>query len=545
MSAGSIERKTYPLILYHPAENVEDREKTSLSRIRLPTSTLNEKAKGLMNSLPQEILGAHLGIKDPSLVKRLLPDSENLKIFRYGAQLYWAIGTQYHNDEELEWLSERDNTKHLIKNLGLALKNEQMVPEPLPKDYSYIQRADQAVLNTAINSLFQQFAGWFKNQFNAVGVNSYEEFEKKSLFIIRTRGLAELQYLSTRENFERRKTLDMTLFEHYPIQEEDRLMVMDFWDQLLSALEGPRIHQSFENQFKDLFIVCLERINDVFNKLQGKLLPVFAQKVHFTHEGQTFDFPNELYDGIFSSVKYLVQTMQLDLSTVKTIDKRLARKYFFLKTKITLTLLCKRMIRMKLGPMCDKIQNRKLQLTAKSLTQRQQIQVSISYWKSILELRDALINNTECNHPQFAEAKAAWTAAPESERKFEIVQPDGTRSECVESIKETLQTLENFQKLTDEEFVKVDFAEEWLWSEGPQRYQNILEKAAKTTAESFFIDSYTIVYGNDVFNPESREVILQDIDMGCDLVGVGDPLDYFGTLIRERDDKRLALLMPR
>lgn len=29
--------------------------------------------------------------------------------------------------------------------------------------------------------------------------------------------------------------------------------------------------------------------------------------------------------------------------------------------------------------------------------------------------------------------------------------------------------------------------------------------------------------------------------MGCDLEGVGDPLDYFGALIRERDDTRLAL----
>lgn len=543
MPAGSIERKAYPLILYHHAENVEDRDKPSHSRIRLPTTTLNEKAESLMRSLPQEILGAHLGIKDPILVRKLLPDSENLKIFRCGAKLYFSIVTAYHNDEELEWLSERDEIRYLFKTHRRVLKNEPEEPKPLPKDYSYIQRADQAHINTVMNSLFQHFAGWFQNQFNAVGVNSYDEFEKKSLFIIRARELAELQYLSTLENFERRKALDMTLFELYPIQQEDRLMVMDFWDQLLSTLEGPQIHQSFENQFKNLFILCLERINDVFGKLKGKLLPGFRSEVYFTHEGQPFDFPNELYKEIFSSVKCLVQTMQLDLSSVKTIDKKLARKYFFLKANITLTLLCKRMVRMKLEPMCDEIQNRKQQMTAQSLAQRQQIlSPLISYWKNILELHDALINNTECDHPQFVEAKAAWSATPESERKLKVMNLDGTISEGVESVKETLQTIENLQKLTDEEYVRVDFAEEWLWSEGPQRYQNILEKAAKTTAESFFIDSYTIVYGNDVFNPESREVILQDIDMGCDLVGVGDPLDYFGTLIGERDDKRLALI---
>lgn len=541
MSAGSIERNTYPLIPYRPGENGDDREKTSLCRLRLPTSTLDDRATSLMESLPYEIMGEHLGIRNPSFVKKLLPDSENLKIFRCGARLFWDISTAYRNDRELEWLAKLDSFNHTLNRLICALKNEPLEHKPLPKDYGYIQRADQAYLNKVINGLFQQIAGWFKNQFNAVGVTSYEEFEKKSLFILRVRELAELQYLSTRENFERRKALDMTLFDLYPIQQEDRSMAMDFWNQLLNALEGPRIHQSFENQFKNLFIVCQERMTSVFKKLQGRLLSLFQKEVHFTHEGQTFDFPNELYNEIFSTVKCLVQTVQVDLSTVKTIDKKLARNYFFLKAEITLTLLCKRMMRMKLEPMCDEIQKRKLEMTEISLTKRQYIQPMITFCKDMLELHDALINNTECNHPQFAEAKMAWNAAPESERKFVVMKPDGTRSEGVEGIIETLQTLENYQRLSDAEFVNFDLSDEWLWSEGPQRYQNILEMAAETRAESFFIDSYTIVYGNDLFNPESREVILQDIDMGLDLVGVEDPLDYFGALIRERDDKRLAL----
>jgi hypothetical protein len=498
--------------------------------------------------LPYEVIRSHLGFQNHQFVKRLLPSDLETIIFRAAVKAYWFLGCDYMDDSRVEYCIDAEEFIHETKQwMSEKCGGNSNSLVLVRKDYRGHQRAQQLQFENYMNSLYQQLSAWFKNEFQKVGVASYAQFQGKQSTIVDLKQMAELRYLSDKMNLQKREEFDWILFREYTTSEEELSSIKTFWECVLLSAEGAHVHQSLENQLNSLLLDALEINRAIAQKLYHKLLKgLFQKEPHYTHEEQKFDFPKKLFEKLKSAAKTLLERFNVDLSAVQSFDNNIARTYAILKANMILKTLCKRTVRIQLEPMWAKIQERIKNDTAQSLEQRTWIPHFIAYQKGALEVYEALKNGTDCDHPQFSELKENWLSMPEEERnKISLQTLDGRKIEgetaVRECIDESIKTMEACMQLTDEEYVKFDLSEGWLFGDGPKSYETMLQQAKELTLDHILVNSYIVMLGIDPFQPDKRETILQDLDMHTDLNSIIDPISYFEGLISARDQQRLEI----
>lgn len=534
------------LVLYSKRkDDTEKDDENPLFYVKPIKSSRLNRILSVLDSLPYSVLGAHLGISDPSHVKKLMPDSIRNKLFTICFRVSWTMISHCLTDEDVEYYEcsdYLDEMERLRLKGGHEPNKLQLVKKTY--NYSFIQREQQRELISAMNSIFLEMGNWFKHQFLAVGVNSFREYEKKLSYITTIRALAEQRYLGVNENLEQRKNIDLALWKEKEMSKEEFRVVTNFWESVLNTSEGVQVHLSLEKQLHQIIVKAHEKLYKVSKDFRRKLCPrAFQREPNFTSEEQKFDFPQYLFDSSFSSVKWLLEESYLDLSLLRSFDEEVAGKYFVLKSNRVIEAICKRQIRDQLESLVEKMETKKNTLIAASLAQKAQlIPVMITYYKESLSLIDALINDKECDHPNFAELKAHWISLPEDQRKIEGRTFDGKVIGGIGAIQEALQKFEDYQKLGNEEWLKLDLFDIWLLGEGPKKYQSMLEKVKDPPSDRLWVQCYMIELGEDAFNLNTRENIVHDVDISCDLTATEDPLRYLENTIQARDEKKLALL---
>lgn len=543
MSAISRSQRTLCLTLV-PDEKKEDKdqtdEKVSLVRtVNLPRKRKDDICLFLWNS-PYEFVAAHLGIDNPGVLKNLIPITIQNKIFQKGIKLSFAA-LKYMDDDTIELAQTIDS---FIGTLS-KISNRVHVKTTSLQALQRVQKRHELLFNSAMHRVFDQLSDWVKGEFRAVGVNTYPEFQKRLSFVAECREHAECRYLATRENFERRKTFDLALFEVYLTKAKDLEAVKSFWSALLSSPEGAKIHLLIENQLKHLFVKGVQKIKETVKKCDKEFdisdadLLDPAKKTD-SHK-QFIDHFETLHQMAYTSAKELIQKINLNLSSICFFDNDLIKSYIALKAEMLLMVICKRELREFFEGVCKSFEDTLLTLKQSIEARDEHLQILIDYYKTMLRLIDALQNNKDCDIPSFDMIKKNWDSLPESERKIELINETGTKIEANEAILiEMLENLEDQLKLGKEEYTKI-MIDKYI-GHLFESCQTMLSNAKETPLEVALIESYSVLFRSDFMDKATNEGITLDIDMYSAPFDLENAIPYFEKLAHERDLKKLKSL---
>lgn len=522
MSALSGKIGSPPVANYIQEEEQKTQDNKPHNMLSRVVSKMDRKATfhALMGSMPYTMLATYLGADNSDKIRKIIPRTMQDAFFRKCLKVgFDTVQSNCLYEEDILSLQGMDAFMYMLGSLSKACRGEAYDTNPVFSNYQVVKQDNQLRIQNNFHLVLQEMMNWISDEFKKVGVNSFQEFEKKLLSISDVKDLAEQQYMSIKGNLERRKTIDRAIFVDEKMDSDDLAIFEQFWNDSLSHAQGGMVFQSLEKQLKTLLFKASEAFIVTCRKL----------------EYRATESLNQLYLEVCFSATSLSLDATPDFSEFDICDKAIAQNYFYMKATAALGILARRELRLVLERRYETCKNNIEEvMTEVRLVARH----NLTLQERQIVMIEALTNNKECEDPEFPRMKAHWESLPENERKIQSVKQDGTLTEGLDWMLEAKKHNEMLLALGDEEFTNLmpEFAGE------KRNIEALLEKCKETPADRLFIDSYTILWGNNVLKSETRHNVATDIDMKCDFFQLRNPLQYFVELIQQRDDERLSLI---